>query len=119
MKRYLIAIIILMASSASAANFSWTNPPENVGKIDGTKVYRDAAASGAVATVGPTASSATVADPVDGKCHQYWARAYKGTIESGNSNVVTWCPAGVDPPAAPALPLAPGTFTITGTITVQ
>ena len=62
-QRYVIAIVLLMASSASAANFQWTNPPENIGKVDGTKVYRDAAADGPVATVGATATTATVADP--------------------------------------------------------
>jgi hypothetical protein len=113
-----IAIILLRASSASAANFTWTNPPENAGKVDGTRLYRDIAAAGPVATVGPTATTATVTDPTDGQCHQYWARAYKGTLESANSAVVTWCPPGVDPPAVER-PGVPGTFQITGTITVQ
>lgn len=27
-----MAILLLMVSSASAANFQWTNPPENDGK---------------------------------------------------------------------------------------
>lgn len=118
MKKYVLAIVLLMvASSASAVTFTWTNPTENTGKVDGTKIYMDAASKGAVVTVGPTATTATVADPTDGKCHNYWARAYKGTVESANSTVAVWCPAAADPPAVIQPPVTIGGFKITTTVT--
>jgi hypothetical protein len=46
--KYALLIVLLFASTASAADlkFSWTNPPENTGKVDGTKIYMDAASTG-------------------------------------------------------------------------
>lgn len=118
MKRYLI-IMLLFAMPASAADlkFSWTNPVENTGKVDGTKIYMDTSEVGAVATVGPTVVTATAPMPTDGKCHSFWARAYKGTLESGNSDVVAWCPSVADPPPATQPPTNIGGFKITTTVT--
>ena len=113
MKRCLLPVILLLAFAASAmaqVTFQW-DAYVPATDIDGFKLYQGTATgvygASAVATITPgTATTFTLPRPSPGI--YFWVlRAYKGTLESGNSNEVT----------ATVKPQTPTTLKITAQVT--
>ncbi len=98
------------------STFQWTEYSDTV---DGFILYRDTllAPVGDIIPVSATTVSATYKN--DGKCHNYWLRAVKGTMFSGNSAIAQPCPPGVDPPPAEQPPATIQGFTVTTTTVVM
>ena len=117
MKTLLTALILLIATAAQAdtLNFSWT---ANTDTTEGYRMFMDTS-SNIVADNIPVATDTYTLDMAsDGQCHNFWLRAYRGNLESGNSDVAVWCPgAPTDPPLPNQPPVNVGGFTINIVVT--
>ena len=117
MKTLFTALILLIATAAQAEtlNFAWT---ANTDTTEGYRMFMDTS-SNIVADNIPVATDTYTLDMVsDGQCHNFWLRAYRGNLESGNSDVAVWCPAApTDPPLPNQPPVNVGGFTINIVVT--
>ena len=109
-----IAVFVTMMTSAKAdeLKFSWS---EYTGQADGIRLYQDSSDNN-IQEIAIDINTATIQAPTDGDCHNYWIRAYRGDMESGNSDIATYCPDDTDPPIV-TRPVSIGGFTITTIVT--
>lgn len=86
-----VVIMALTATSLTAAEtltFSWeaNSPP-----LDGYYMYMDNA-DNKILTLPADAVTVTIDKPTDGKHHAFYLTAFRGTEESGNSDLAVWSP---------------------------
>ncbi len=117
---FILTFLIVMALgarvyAAEEINFQWS---EYTSQADGFKLYMDTAESSVGDDIAVTETTVSTPAPTDGKCHNFWLRAFAGDMESGNSAIAKWCPSDVDPPPATQPPAPIGGFIITTTTTV-
>ena len=115
MRALLVLIFILITTLAQADDlkFQWTqNPPGT----EGYRMYMDSSSNVVLDNIPFATTTASISMSPDGKCHNFWLRAYAGAIESGNSDIAVWCPATTDPPL-PQPPVNVGGFKIEITVT--
>jgi hypothetical protein len=114
-----ICVLLGMALAVRAAEltstFQWTLYTDTA---DGFILYRDSLDTEVGGTIPVQDTSVSTTYPGDGQCHNYWLRAFKGTMFSGNSAVAVACPPGINPPPPEQPPLSIGGFTITTTTVV-
>ena len=79
-------MIFVSYSHAGDVQFEWTqNPPGTEGYrlfMDSTMIVDD---------IPFTTTTIKTAFPDDGRCHNYFLRAFAGNLESGNSDIPTVC----------------------------
>lgn len=101
MKRILLIIVILLFGVTAHADtnitLGWDYSAESEATADGFTLYYAAEAVPAawiiaVPTIAVTLREQEVVITADTECQYFMLRAFRGSLESGNSNVVEWCP---------------------------
>jgi len=103
MKKVILTMLLLLTVplgswAADTLQFSWSK--YEGGSVTGFRLYQDIGEKFIVTGIPPDKTSVSIPVPIDGECHNYWIRAYRGADESLNSNIATYCPPDKDPPPA-------------------
>lgn len=83
-------LFLLLPTIGYGASASWTYTDE----VDGFRIYETTGEENILTldNIPSEASEITLSVPDDGECHTYFIRAFKGEVESDNSNTALWCP---------------------------
>ncbi len=112
--RCLVLALLLISTTANAQlNFEWSDYTDTA---DGFRLYQDSSSNMISDSIPISATTVSAPDPTDNECHNYWIRAFRNGVESGNSAIATWCPADVDPPVI-TRPVNVGGFNISIQVT--
>jgi len=109
-----VLMLIPTLGSAEELSFAWT---PNTDPIDGYRILMNDQTNIVADNIPAADSEITLTAPLDGQCKNFWMRAYRGTQESGNSNVVVVCPAGFNPPLPDQRPNPVSGFSVNVSIT--
>jgi len=113
--KYLLPLVFLLLATtvrAEELSFEWSKYTD---KADGFRIYMDTSDVIIANNIPVTDVEITLTAELGSKCRNIWMRAFRGDLESGNSDIVVACPLSTDPPLPEQPPISMGGFTITVT----